>query len=149
MSLESTFYHDLSGRQSDSGALADRSALWPTLEQTALAQPSPQQPFPHQPSSHPEGGSVGQMGVPVPLYSVSGAGGSLAVTGTPGGGAWEETQKIHPPLGKTGVRSFEGEEAEEGGGGTSRRGWVRADKALNGRCAPDCGPTMWQYFACI
>ncbi|XP_048081025.1 protein transport protein Sec16B isoform X1 [Ursus arctos] len=99
-SAESTFYHDLSGRQSDSGALADRSALWPTLEQTALAQPSPQQPFPHQPSSHPEGGSVGQMGVPVPLYSVSGAGGSLAVTGTPGGGAWEETQKIHPPLGE-------------------------------------------------
>ncbi|XP_030897181.1 protein transport protein Sec16B [Leptonychotes weddellii] len=49
------------------------------------------------------GGSVGQTGVPVPLYSVPGTGGSLAVTGTPGGGAWEETQQIHPPVGENTV----------------------------------------------
>lgn len=102
MSLESTFYHDLSGRQSNSGTLGARPALWPSLEQMGPGQPSPQQPaFPHQLSSHPAGGSVGQMGGPVPLYSVPGTGGSLALTGTPGGGAWEETQQIHPPLGKT------------------------------------------------
>ncbi|XP_032249365.1 protein transport protein Sec16B [Phoca vitulina] len=95
---ESTFYHDLPGHQSDSGALGDRSALWPALEQTWPSQPSPQQPFPH-----PAGGSVGQTGVPVPLYSVPGTGGSLAVTGTPGGGAWEETQQIHPPVGENTV----------------------------------------------
>ncbi|XP_034866608.1 protein transport protein Sec16B isoform X2 [Mirounga leonina] len=95
---ESTFYHDLSGHQSDSGALGDRSALWPALEQTWPSQPSLQQPFPH-----PAGGSVGQTEVPVPLYSVPGTGGSLAVTGTPGGGAWEETQQIHPPVGENTV----------------------------------------------
>ncbi|XP_021538541.1 protein transport protein Sec16B [Neomonachus schauinslandi] len=95
---ERTFYHDLSGHQSDSGALGDRSALWPSLEQTWPSQPSLQQPFPH-----PAGGSVGQTGVPVPLYSVPGTGGSLAVTGTPGGGAWEETQQIHPPVGENTV----------------------------------------------
>ncbi|XP_027465964.2 protein transport protein Sec16B isoform X3 [Zalophus californianus] len=49
------------------------------------------------------GGSVGQTGVPVPLYSVPGTGGSLAVTGTPGGGAWEETQQIYPPVGENTV----------------------------------------------
>nr|XP_035931715.1 protein transport protein Sec16B-like isoform X3 [Halichoerus grypus] len=49
------------------------------------------------------GGSVGQTGVPVPLYSVPGTGGSLAVTGTPGGRAWEETQQIHPPVGENTV----------------------------------------------
>ncbi|XP_035931714.1 protein transport protein Sec16B isoform X1 [Halichoerus grypus] len=95
---ESTFYHDLPGHQSDSGALGDRSALWPALEQTWPSQPSLQQPFPH-----PAGGSVGQTGVPVPLYSVPGTGGSLAVTGTPGGRAWEETQQIHPPVGENTV----------------------------------------------
>ncbi|XP_027465962.2 protein transport protein Sec16B isoform X2 [Zalophus californianus] len=95
---ESTFYHDLSGHQSSSGALGDRSALWPALEQTWPSQPSLQQPFPH-----PAGGSVGQTGVPVPLYSVPGTGGSLAVTGTPGGGAWEETQQIYPPVGENTV----------------------------------------------
>lgn len=132
MSLESTFYHDLPGHQSDSGALGDRSALWPALEQTWPSQPSPQQPFPH-----PAGGSVGQTGVPVPLYSVPGTGGSLAVTGTPGGGAWEETQQIHPPVGKTWVRSFEGKEAKREVQGPVGGGGVRAHKALNGGRAPD------------
>ncbi|XP_077757921.1 protein transport protein Sec16B isoform X1 [Canis aureus] len=94
---ESTFYHDLSGHPSDSEALGDRSALWPTLEQMGPAQPSPQQPFLYQPGSHPAGGSVGQMGVPVPLYSVAGTSGSLAAVVTPGGGTWEETQQMHPP----------------------------------------------------
>ncbi|XP_032174798.1 protein transport protein Sec16B [Mustela erminea] len=101
---ESTFYHDLSGRQSNSGTLGARPALWPTLEQMGPGQPSPRQlAFPHQLSSHPAGGSVGQMGGPVPLYSVPGTGGSLALTGTPGGGAWEETQLFHPPLGESTV----------------------------------------------
>lgn len=75
---------------------------------------------------------MGQMGGPVPLYSVPGTGGSLALTGTPGGGAWEETQLFHPPLGKTWGRSFEAEEVGEGGGGG-----IRAHKALNGGCTSD------------
>lgn len=94
---ESTFYHDLSGHPSDSEALGDGSALWPTLEQMGPAQPSPQQPFLYQPGSHPAEGSVGQMGVPVPLYSVAGTSGSLAEVVTPGVGTWEETQQMHPP----------------------------------------------------
>ncbi|XP_045838234.1 protein transport protein Sec16B isoform X2 [Meles meles] len=101
---ESTFYHDLSGCQSNSGALGAHPALWPTLEQRGTGQPSPQPPsFPHQLSSHPAGGSMGQVGGPVPLYSVPATGGSLAVTGAPGRGAWEETQQIHPPLGESAV----------------------------------------------
>uniref|UniRef100_A0ABI7WM71 Protein transport protein sec16 n=1 Tax=Felis catus TaxID=9685 RepID=A0ABI7WM71_FELCA len=97
-----TFYHDLLGRQSHSEALGDRRALWPTPEQMGPGQPSSQHPIPHQPSSCPAGGGVGQMGVPVPLYSVPevclpGTGGCMAVTGPPGGEAWEETQQIYPP----------------------------------------------------
>ncbi|KAF0881000.1 SC16B protein, partial [Crocuta crocuta] len=99
---ENSFYHDLLGHQSHSEALGDRSALWPTPEQMGPGQPSSQQPIPHQPSSCPAGGGVGQMGVSVPLYSVPevylpGTGGCTAVTGTPGGGAGEDTQQIHPP----------------------------------------------------
>ncbi|XP_004425062.1 PREDICTED: protein transport protein Sec16B [Ceratotherium simum simum] len=99
---ENTFYQDLSGRQGDSEAFGDRSALWPTPEQMGLARPSPQAPFPLQPGSYPAGGGSGQIGVPVPLYSVPetclpGPGGNEAVTGAPGGRAWEETQQIHLP----------------------------------------------------
>uniref|UniRef100_A0A673UVN1 Protein transport protein sec16 n=1 Tax=Suricata suricatta TaxID=37032 RepID=A0A673UVN1_SURSU len=105
---ENTFYHDLLGRQSHSEALGDRSALWPTPEQMGPGQPGSQQPIPHQPSSCPAGGGVEQMGVPVPLYSVPevylpGTGGCMAVTGTPGGGAGEETQQMHPPPAETTV----------------------------------------------
>lgn len=134
MSLGNTFYHDLLGRQSHSEALGDRRALWPTPEQMGPGQPSSQHPIPHQPSSCPAGGGVGQMGVPVPLYSVPevclpGTGGCMAVTGPPGGEAWEETQQIYPPPGKTcwpgwkpGVRSVEGEEADDGSGRGQRWG---------------------------
>lgn len=136
MSSESTFYHDLSGHPSDSEALGDRSALWPTLEQMGPAQPSPQQPFLYQPGSHPAGGSVGQMGVPVPLYSVAGTSGSLAAVVTPGGGTWEETQQMHPPPGKSyqegwkpggGGGRFEGrkEKREVGSEPISPEWWVR------------------------
>nr|XP_033710622.1 protein transport protein Sec16B isoform X8 [Tursiops truncatus] len=105
---DDTFYQDLSGHQGNSEALGDRSALWPTLEPMGPAQPSPQQPFPLQPSSYPAGGGSGQTGVPVPLYSVPeahlpGTGGSVAVTGTPGGRAWEEAQQMHPPPGENTV----------------------------------------------
>lgn len=149
MSLDDTFYQDLSGHQGNSEALGDCSALWPTLEPMGPAQPSPQQPFPLQPSSYPAGGGSGQTGVPVPLYSVPeahlpGTGGSVAVTGTPGGRAWEEAQQMHPPPGKTCQRGSEpwvtrclGEQAEEGGAGTSAGCGVGAGKALSGGCARD------------
>lgn len=106
VSLENTVYQDLSGHQGDPEATEDRPALWPTVEQTVPAQPSLQQPFPFQPGSYPAGGGLGQMGVPVPLYSVPqthlpGTGGSLAVTEAPAGRAWEETQQLPPPPGKT------------------------------------------------
>ncbi|KAB0397378.1 hypothetical protein E2I00_019657, partial [Balaenoptera physalus] len=108
MSLDDTFYQDLSGHQGNSEALGDCSALWPTLEPMGPAHPSPQQPLPLQPSSYPAGGGSGQTGVPVPLYSVPethlpGTGGSVAVTGTPGGRAWEEAQQMHPPPGENTV----------------------------------------------
>ncbi|KAF4018602.1 hypothetical protein G4228_010064 [Cervus hanglu yarkandensis] len=98
---ENTFYHDLSGPQGNSGAYGDRSALWPAPEQSGPAQPSPQQP-----GSYPTGGGSGQMGVPVPLYSVPEThlletGGSVAVTGAPG--AWEGAQQIHLPPGENTV----------------------------------------------
>ncbi|XP_057585523.1 protein transport protein Sec16B isoform X2 [Hippopotamus amphibius kiboko] len=105
-----TFYQDLSGHQGNSEALGDRSALWPTPEQTGLAQPSPQQTFPLQPNSYPAGGGSGQMGVPVPLYSVPethlpGTSGGVAVPEAPGGRAWEEAQqiRINPPPGENTV----------------------------------------------
>ncbi|XP_007448604.1 PREDICTED: LOW QUALITY PROTEIN: protein transport protein Sec16B [Lipotes vexillifer] len=99
---DDTFYQELSGHQGNTEALGDCSALWPTLEPMGPAHPSAQQPFPLQPSSYPAGGGSGQTGVPVPLYSVPeahlpGTGGSVAVTGTPGGRAWEEAQQMHPP----------------------------------------------------
>ncbi|CAI9179716.1 unnamed protein product [Rangifer tarandus platyrhynchus] len=100
---ENTFYHDLSGPQGNSGAYGDRSALWPTPEQSRPAQPSPQQP-----GSYPTGGSSEQVGVPVPLCSVPethllGTGGSVAATGAPGGSAWEGAQQIHLPPGENTV----------------------------------------------
>ena len=126
VSLENTFYQDLSGPQGNSGAYGDRSALWPTPEQSGPTQPSPQQP-----GSYPTGGGSGQMGVLVPLYSVPethllGTGGSVAVAGAPGGRAWEGAQQIHLPPGKSCQQGSEpwvgrcgGERAEEGGAGAS------------------------------
>lgn len=144
VSLENTFYQDLSGPQGNSEAYGDRSALWPTLEQSGPAQLSPQQP-----RSYPTGGGSGQMGVPVPLYSVPethllGTSGSMAVTGAPGGTAWEEAQQIHLPPGKSCQEGSEpwvgrcgGEQAEEGGAGASVRCGVGACEALGGGCACD------------
>ncbi|XP_037362315.1 protein transport protein Sec16B [Talpa occidentalis] len=107
---KNTFYQDLSGQQGDSEALGDRSALWPTSEPTVPAQPAPQQSFPLLPGSYPYGGGAGQTGVPVPLYSVplthqpgTGSGGSVAVTGAPGGSTWEENQQMYPTPGENTV----------------------------------------------
>ena len=124
MSLENTIYQDLSEPQGNSEAYGDRSALWPTLEQSGPAQLGPQQP-----GSYPTGGSSGQMGVPVPLYSVPethllGTSGSVAVTGAPGGTAWEEAQQIHLPPGKSCQRAL---------GGQVWRGASRG-----GRCGGQC-----------
>ncbi|KAK2497238.1 hypothetical protein MC885_012856 [Smutsia gigantea] len=96
---ENTSYQEPSGHPGNLEDLRDRSALWPT------AGPSPQQPFPHQPGSYQAGGGSGQMGVPVPLYSVPeshlpGIGGGLPVSGAPGGRAWEETRQTCPPPGE-------------------------------------------------
>lgn len=89
------------------------------------------------------------MGVPVPLYSVPethllGTSGSMAVTGAPGGTAWEEAQQIHLPPGKSCQEGSEpwvgrcgGEQAEEGGAGASVRCGVGACEALGGGCACD------------
>lgn len=100
---EDTFYQDLPGRQGDSEATADPSALWPTVEPTGPVPSGPQQPFPLQPGPYPAGGDWGQTGVPVPLYSVPethppGISGGSAVTEAPGGRAWEEAQqtRLHP-----------------------------------------------------
>lgn len=106
VSLEHTFYQDLSGQQGNSEALGGCSAQWPTPEQTGPAQLSPQQPFALQPSSYPAGGGSQQTGIPVPLYAVPethppGTLGSVAVTGAPGERAWEEAQQMHSPPGKT------------------------------------------------
>uniref|UniRef100_A0A8B9WRI5 Protein transport protein sec16 n=1 Tax=Bos mutus grunniens TaxID=30521 RepID=A0A8B9WRI5_BOSMU len=109
---ENTFYQGLSGPQGNSEAYGDRSALWPTLEQSGPAQLSPQQP-----GSYPTGGGSGQMGVPVPLYSVPethllGTSGSVAVTGAPGGTAWEEAQQIHlPPVSPETLQHPDGQKA--------------------------------------
>ncbi|XP_033052510.1 protein transport protein Sec16B isoform X2 [Trachypithecus francoisi] len=97
---ENTFYQDFSGCQGYSEAPGYRSALWLTLEQTCLPQPSPQQPLPLQPGSYPAGGGAGQTGAPMPLYSVPeihlpGTGSSVAVTEAPGGTVWEETLQAH------------------------------------------------------
>uniref|UniRef100_A0A2K6QKP3 Protein transport protein Sec16B n=1 Tax=Rhinopithecus roxellana TaxID=61622 RepID=A0A2K6QKP3_RHIRO len=97
---ENTFYQDFSGCQGYSEAPGYRSALWLTLEQTCLHQPSPQQPLPLQPGSYPAGGGAGQTGAPMPLYSVPeihlpGTGSSVAVTEAPGGTVWEETLQTH------------------------------------------------------
>uniref|UniRef100_A0A2K5LGX8 Protein transport protein Sec16B n=1 Tax=Cercocebus atys TaxID=9531 RepID=A0A2K5LGX8_CERAT len=97
---ENTFYQDFSGCQGYSEAPGYRSALWLTLEQTCLPQPSPQQPFPLQPGSYPAGGGAGQTGAPMPLYSVPeihlpGTGSSVAVTEAPGGTVWEEPLQTH------------------------------------------------------
>ena len=120
VSLENTFYQDLSGPQGNSEAYGDHSALWPTPEQSGPAQLSPQQP-----GSYPTGRGSGQMGVPVPLSSVPethllGPIGSMAVTGAPGGTAWEEAQQIHLAPGKSCQQGSEpwvgrcgGEQAEE------------------------------------
>ncbi|XP_007935875.1 protein transport protein Sec16B [Orycteropus afer afer] len=102
---ENTFYQDLTGYQGYSEHLGYRSAPWPSLEQTVLSQPSLQQPFSLQLGSYPAGGDAGQMGAPVPLYSVpethpSGTGSSVAVTAAPGAKAGEETLQAHPPLGE-------------------------------------------------
>ncbi|KAL4674784.1 hypothetical protein H8959_018718 [Pygathrix nigripes] len=97
---ENTFYQDFSGCQGYSEAPGYRSALWLTLEQTCLHQPSPQQPLPLQPGSYPAGGGAGQTGAPMPLYSVPeihlpGTGSSVAVTEAPGGTVWEEMLQTH------------------------------------------------------
>ncbi|ELK16235.1 Protein transport protein Sec16B [Pteropus alecto] len=101
---ENTSYQDLSRHQGDSETRGDCSAPWPAAEQIRPAGPSPQQPFHVQLGSYPAGGGSGQMGVPVPLYSVPethlpGTGGGIAVTEAPGGMAWEGTQQTHPPPG--------------------------------------------------
>nr|XP_031291578.1 protein transport protein Sec16B isoform X1 [Camelus dromedarius] len=105
---ENAFNQDLSGYQGNSEAAGDQSALWPTLEQMGPGRPSPQQPLPLQPGSYPAGGGSEQTGVPVPPYSIlkthlPGTGGSMAVTGAPGGRAWEEAQQIHLPPGENTV----------------------------------------------
>ncbi|XP_039737343.1 protein transport protein Sec16B isoform X3 [Pteropus medius] len=102
---ENTSYQDLSRHQGDSETRGDCAAPWPAAEQIGPAGPSPQQPFHVQPGSYPAGGGSGQMGVPVPLYSVPethlpGTGGGIAVTEAPGGMAWEGTQQTHPPPGE-------------------------------------------------
>ncbi|KAI4563470.1 hypothetical protein MJT46_019826, partial [Ovis ammon polii x Ovis aries] len=137
VSLENTFYQDLSGPQGNSEAYGDHSALWPTPEQSGPAQLSPQQP-----GSYPTGGGSGQMGVPVPLSSVPethllGPIGSVAVTGAPGGTAWEEAQQIHLAPGKSCQQGSEpwvgwcgGEQAEEGGAGASVGCLVACDISL-------------------
>lgn len=112
VSLEHTFYQDLSGQQGNSEALGGCSAQWPTPEQTGPAQLSPQQPFALQPSSYPAGGGSQQTGIPVPLYAVPethppGTLGSVAVTGAPGERAWEEAQQMHSPPGENTVVSSE------------------------------------------
>ncbi|KAL2771257.1 protein transport protein Sec16B [Daubentonia madagascariensis] len=104
---ENIFYQDLSGPRGYSEAPGHRVALWPTPEQTCPIQPSPRQPFPLQLGSHPAGGGAGQTGAPVPLYSVPEihlpAGGSMAVTGVPGGMVLEETLQTHPAPGENTV----------------------------------------------
>lgn len=144
VSLENTFYQDLSGPQGNSEAYGDHSALWPTPEQSGPAQLSPQQL-----GSYPTGGGSGQMGVPVPLSSVPethllGPIGSVAVTGAPGGTAWEEAQQIHLAPGKSCQQGSEpwvgrcgGEQAEEGGAGASVGCAVGACEALGGGRARD------------
>lgn len=109
MSLENTFYQDLSGHQGDSEATVDPSASWPTVEPMGPVRPGPQQPFPLQPGSYPAGGDWGQTGVPVPLYSVPkthlpGISGGLAVTEAPGGRAWEGAQQTQTYPGKACAR---------------------------------------------
>lgn len=103
-----TFYQDFSGRQGDSEATGDPSALCPPVEPVGPTWPSPQQPVPFQPGSYPAGGDSGQTGVPVPLYSVPetrvpGIGGSTAVAEAPGGRHWAGTQQPRPPPGENTV----------------------------------------------
>ncbi|XP_008570042.1 PREDICTED: protein transport protein Sec16B [Galeopterus variegatus] len=102
---EDTSYQDLVGHQGCSEAPGYGPALWPTTEQTGPTQPSPQQPFLLQLGPYPAGGGAGQTGAPVPLYSVPethllGTGGSIAVTGAPGGKVWEETLQTTPVPGE-------------------------------------------------
>ncbi|XP_015996723.2 protein transport protein Sec16B isoform X3 [Rousettus aegyptiacus] len=102
---ENTSCQDLARHQGDSETRGDCSAAWPAAEQMGPAGPSPQQPFHVQPGSYPEGGGLGPMAVPVPLYSVPetrlpGTGGGTAVTEAPGGVAGEGTQRTHPPPGE-------------------------------------------------
>ncbi|XP_062961984.1 protein transport protein Sec16B [Cynocephalus volans] len=98
---EDTSYPDLVGHQGCSEAPGYGPALWPTPEQTGPTQPSPQQSFHLQLGPYPAGGGAGQTGAPVPLYSVPethllGTGGSIAVTGAPGGKVWDETLQTTP-----------------------------------------------------
>ncbi|XP_015347249.1 protein transport protein Sec16B isoform X1 [Marmota marmota marmota] len=109
--MTDTSCQDLLGHQGHSEVPGYHSALWPTPEQMGLPEPSPQQPFPLQQGPYPVGGGSGHMEAPVPLYSVpetrlpepsSDSGGdSVAVTGAPGGRAWEEALQIHPPSGES------------------------------------------------
>ncbi|MBZ3887469.1 Protein transport protein Sec16B [Sciurus carolinensis] len=102
-----TSSQDLPGRQGHSEAPGHHSAPWP--EQAGPPQPSPQPPFPPQWGPLPVGGGTGHMQAPVPLYSVPethlpGPSGdsvcdSVAVTGAPGGRAWEETLQTQPTSG--------------------------------------------------
>ncbi|XP_076797550.1 protein transport protein Sec16B isoform X7 [Arvicanthis niloticus] len=107
-------YRNLSSHQNYSDDSEYNSALWPTPEQTSLANPTPHQPFPLQQDPYSDRDGSVHTGTPVPLYSVpathfsvaSGASGgdsSVAVMGAPGGRAGEETLKTHPALGENTV----------------------------------------------
>ncbi|XP_058130762.1 protein transport protein Sec16B isoform X2 [Dasypus novemcinctus] len=105
---ENTVYQDLWGPQGYSEPLGHHSFLWPSPEPTVLSQPSSQQPFLPQLGSCPAGGGAGQLGAPVPLYSVPdthlpGAGSGVAVTVAPGGEGWQETLQADLPLGENAV----------------------------------------------
>jgi hypothetical protein len=134
--VSDTVYQDLLGQQGNSEDPGHQSALWPTPEQTGIAQSSPQQSFPLQLDPYPAGGIPGHIGVPVPLNSVpethlpgtSGGISSMAVTGDAEGTVGEDTLQLHPTLGKTCQLdwthwgwSLGREEAGEGGEGTSGR----------------------------
>ncbi|XP_073903474.1 protein transport protein Sec16B isoform X4 [Castor canadensis] len=103
-----TVYQDLLGQQGNSEDPGHQSALWPTPEQTGIAQSSPQQSFPLQLDPYPAGGIPGHIGVPVPLNSVpethlpgtSGGISSMAVTGDAEGTVGEDTLQLHPTLGE-------------------------------------------------
>ncbi|XP_008046169.1 protein transport protein Sec16B [Carlito syrichta] len=105
---ENTLYQDLVECQGYSEVPRPSSALWPMLEQSHPAQPSPQRPFLLQSGSYPVGEDEGQTGASVPLYSVPethllGTGDHVTVTGVPGGPVWEETPQIHAGPGESTV----------------------------------------------